>query len=191
VRRRELLHLALFLSGASTCGAAARAVLDAAPPASGGRPAALAPGQRAMVAALAELVIPATDTPGAIEARVPAFIESVVTHWYDERERRIFTDGLEALDAWCARAAGSAFLDATQDLRLAALREAEREATERRLAGGGADGDAPFFYKLKELTVVGYYTSEIGATRELRYDPVPLHYDGSLPFQSVGRQWSH
>jgi hypothetical protein len=191
MRRRELLHVALLLSGASLSGAAARAALGAAPPPAAGPPLVLAPSERATIAALAELVIPETDTPGAIEAGVPAFIESVLTQWYDERERGAFMKGLAALDAWCARAGGKPFLESAQELREAALREAERRATAARAPGRAVEGDASFFLQLKELTVVGYYTSEIGATRELRYDPVPARYDGDVSFQSVGRQWSH
>ena len=48
----------------------------------------------------------------------------------------------------------------------------------------------PFFPWLKELTVVGYYTSEIGATQELRYVHVAGQYDGDVPYRKVGRAYS-
>ena len=53
----------------------------------------------------------------------------------------------------------------------------------------GAAGDVPFYLKLKELTVIGYYTSQAAATTELDYQPVPGHYDGDARFDEVGRQW--
>ena len=53
------------------------------------------------------------------------------------------------------------------------------------------DQHAPFFNKIKELTVLGYYTSEVGATRELAYNPVPGKFDGDYDYAKVGRQWSY
>jgi hypothetical protein len=53
------------------------------------------------------------------------------------------------------------------------------------------DEQSPFFYKLKLLTVLGYYTSEVGATQELSYNPVPGRYEGDVDFDKVGRQWSY
>ena len=53
----------------------------------------------------------------------------------------------------------------------------------------GAAGDVPFYLKLKELTVLGYYTSQAAAVTELDYQPVPGHYDGDARFEEVGRQW--
>lgn len=50
--------------------------------------------------------------------------------------------------------------------------------------------EMPFFRTMKELTVVGFYTSEIGATRELRHEPVPGRYEGCIPFSDVGRTWA-
>jgi hypothetical protein len=48
----------------------------------------------------------------------------------------------------------------------------------------------PFFHTMKELTLLGYYTSQIGATQELKYAPVPGRFDGCVPFATVGRAWS-
>lgn len=48
----------------------------------------------------------------------------------------------------------------------------------------------PFFRTMKELTVVGYYTSEVGATVELRHEAVPGRYQGCVPFTEVGRTWA-
>ena len=53
----------------------------------------------------------------------------------------------------------------------------------------GAAGDVPFYLKLKELTVLGYYTSQVAAGTELDYQPVPGRYDGDARFDDFGRQW--
>ncbi len=57
-------------------------------------------------------------------------------------------------------------------------------------ARAGRKAELPFFRTMKELTLVGYYTSEPGATRELRHAPVPGRYEGCIPFAQVGRTWA-
>ena len=52
------------------------------------------------------------------------------------------------------------------------------------------DARAPFFVMIKDLTVIGYFSSESGATQELRYNPVPGRFNGDVPFSEVGRRWS-
>jgi hypothetical protein len=148
-----------------------------------------------MVSQLAELIIPTTDTPGAIAAGVPTFIDQIVSTWCTLQERRIFVAGLDALDAFCQTRYARAFVGCDTRQQALALADTEQHAsTYRSPYGGGifsdADEAAPFFYKLKQLTVLGYYTSEIGATQELRYEPVPGRYDGDVDFSALGRQWS-
>jgi gluconate 2-dehydrogenase gamma chain len=139
--------------------------------------------QRDTVAALCDTIIPETDTPGAIEAGVPAFIETLLSQWCTADERETFVAGLAFLDGWCAAHRVPAFRHASPVQRAAALSAAERQATLAR------DDDDPFFTMARELVVVGYYTSRVGATQELRYNPMPGRY-ADISFASVGRQWS-
>jgi hypothetical protein len=186
-RRRELLMQLAMTAGASLFG----------PPALGAArfQSQLTESQRAMVAQLAELIIPTTDTPGAIAAGVPAFIDHIVSTWCTPKERAIFAAGLTALDAFCQAQYGCAFTACDARQRELALADAEQRARGYRSPAGGSifsdtDEDAPFFYKLKQLTVLGYYTSEVGGTQELRYEPVPGRYDGDVDFNEIGREWS-
>jgi hypothetical protein len=192
-RRQVLMQIAL---------AAGSAVMGRAASAGTSEPSATAPSfksklgesQRLMVSQVAELIIPATDTPGAIAAGVPAFIDQIVSVWCTPKERMIFVSGLAALDAFCQARQGRAFSACDAQEQTLALADSEQRASHYRPSSGNifndTDEDAPFFYKLKQLTVLGYYTSEIGATQELRYEPVPNRYDGDLEFSKVGRQWS-
>jgi len=153
-----------------------------------------------MIAVLAEMIIPETDTPGAIEAGTPAFIEMMVADWYTDTERGIFFDGLAALDAHCQDNFGHNFLLASAEQRVAALQAAEAQAAgyANPMAGGIAaamsktvDEQTPFFSKIKELTVIGYYNSEVGATQEMAFNPMPMRYEGDYDFADIGRHWSH
>jgi len=150
--------------------------------------------QTAMVAQLAELIIPETDTPGARAAGVPEFISRIVSDWYTPTERRIFCDGLASLDSDCIAQHKKPFSECSPAQQTRVLQDADEQSRSYHRKGAkafdGNDEQAPFFFKLKELTVFGFYTSEVGATKELSYNPVPGHYDGDYDFSKVGRQWS-
>jgi glucoside 3-dehydrogenase (cytochrome c) hitch-hiker subunit len=136
---------------------------------------------RADVAALAEVIIPQTDTPGARAAGVDQFVEFMLQEWYPETDRRRFEDGLSRLDEHCRRHGGAAYaaLDSAAQTRLVAdLQAGSIDAY--------ADGGKDFFEHIKQLTVFGYYTSEVGMTVERRYLPVPGRYDGAYPYDKVG-----
>ena len=168
MKRRTLLQ-ALSL--------AATGVLHAKPSAS-----KLDEAQQHLVAELAELIIPRTETPGAIDAGVPTFIDHIVSDWYTPVERTIFLEGLTTIAS-----AGPA-------RRVAALQSLEQQASSYSPPPGTSvfgkpDERSPFFFKLKLLTVLGYYTSEIGATSELAFNPAPGRYDGNVDFATVGKQW--
>jgi hypothetical protein len=198
MHRRELLKAGAVILGfgiSPSCQRALESNVDlSAPPVSG----SLSESQLRAISILAELIIPETDTPGAVAAGVPAFIHQIVVDWYTEAERRIFLQGLADLDAEAERHWSRDFLSldsARQAQLLAELEPPMEDLSESRLIAvrlmpPGASGDVPFFFKLKELTVLGYYTSEKGASSELIYRPVPGAYDGDALFDDSGRQWS-
>lgn len=193
--RREILKAAGVLLGVAISPSCSRALesgedLNAAP-VSGELPTE---AQR-MIEILADLIIPETDTPGAIEAGVPQFIQQIVMDWYTAAERAIFLDGLTLLDATSRQNWSTPFVKlepAQQTQLLAALEPQTRDsdALSAILMPAGAAGEVPFYLKLKELTVLGYYTSEIGSTQELVYLPVPGRYDGDYELAEIGRQWT-
>lgn len=152
--------------------------------------------QRSLCAVLSELIIPTTDTPGAITAGVPAFVEMMVCDWYTSTEREIFLDGLVALKQDCRQRYSVGFLGLSERRQIEALNRqqelaAQYEPPENELSFlmPVEDEHMPFFDKLKELVVIGYYRSEVGAKQELVYNPMPMEYR-DIPFVEVGRQWS-
>lgn len=179
---------AAVAGAAATSGAAAAS--DAAV-----QPSLLDERQRTMLSDIAELIIPATDTPGAVEAGVPAFIDHIVSTWFTTAERVSFLKGLDELDAFCSQRFSRSFALCDAGQRSAALTEAERRATgyqpePMKTVADAVGGEVPFFPRVKALTVPGYYTSEVGATQELSYNPIPASYDGDYDFARTGRQWS-
>ena len=144
--------------------------------------------QRATAHKISDLIIPDTDTPGAQKAGVGEFIDYVISQWYRAPEQQIFLDGLNALMAESDARYGQPFTDLPEAAQVAQLTELER--TEGLNADDAENEVEGFFARIKELTVVGYYTSEVGVTQELAYTPMPGRYDGYFKFSDVGRQWS-
>ena len=142
-------------------------------------------GQAKLTKALSETIIPETDTAGAIEVGVPGFIEKMVNEVYTEDQRLSFLDGLDTFDAECLNTTGKAYADLSIEEQLEYANEINRVAVADQSTA------APhFFLQFKELTMVGYFTSEVGATQVLRYEPVPGYYNGCIPFEDVGRTWA-
>jgi hypothetical protein len=200
MNRRDLLLTAAQMMGGILIGSPTLRVLAGEAPDAKASRAIFSGAQSQTVAALAEMIIPQTDTPGAIAAGVPGFIEMMVADWYTDTERKIFLAGLEALDTHCLGEYRKEFLHCDPAQRVAALTDAEQQAARyvSPLPGGffgsiskAVDENAPFFTKLKELTVIGYYSSEVGAQQELAYNPMPMRYDGDYDYAKTGRQWSY
>ena len=146
----------------------------------------LTPAQRRIIAAMAEVIIPETETPGAIAAGVPRYIELMAADWLNAQEQAIFSAGVAAMETDIPAQYGEAFdqLDARQ--QLAIMQELEEQAGDSNWYQFGNVqrefiSDAPFICQLKELTIWGFFTSEVGMTQVLRYDPMPMRFDGDTP----------
>lgn len=139
---------------------------------------ALSKDEARTVATIADLIIPATDTPGASGAGVPQFIDLIVGEWYTESERAAFHAGVREVDARSRYMHGGAFVDLTATQQTSVLRAMEAEAIV--LHDSGAT-PPPFFATMKQLTLWGYYTSEVGMTKELGFELIPGQFNGSLP----------
>lgn len=237
ITRREALQRAAWLLGGTLSAPTILAVLAGCADDRGERspgessawaPRTLTPEQRAMVVAIAEAIIPTTDTPGARDARVDEFVDAMLSDHYPAKDRDRFLAGLARIDARAQREHTKTFnaLDAEQQSALVAdldrLAFSDASATAADRAGvGGAEGSArvrqgdvalgqgtgpnpaiaatplpdpadvgpqSFFRMMKELAVVGYYTSEVGSTRELRVNPMTRYRD--IPYTSGTASWA-
>lgn len=169
-------------------------------------PRALTLEQARILDIVAELIIPATDVPGAREAGVPQFVDRTLAIYSTPADAQTLRNGLDRLEADARDAHGAGFTAISQDQQTALL--ARHDPTTRptpRAAVGIARGDsetglsdrnpeppqaAAFFILLRELVTVGYFTSELGATKAVRYDPVPGEYRGCVPLKEIGRAWA-
>ena len=134
--------------------------------------------ERATISAIADAVLPRTETPGALDVGVPAFVELIATDWMTDAERAAFRDGLAALDAHAVATAGRAWpsLDAAARVSEAAWAEG---AEERTLPAKAA------FRRLKGLTVQGWFSSERVQKEVLRTMIVPGRYHGCSPIPAL------
>ncbi len=188
-RREALRRVALILGGAVSAPAIAGVLAGCSGGAGGAgdwTPRAFSPTQGAMIETIADQIIPRTTTPGARDAGVHRFIDVMMAEYYLLADRDRFVAGLADLDARADRAHGRPFLrcdDSAQRSLLVAL-DAETFAQPQ------TPRETSWFRTMKELTVLGYYTSEPGATKELRHEPVPGRYEGCVPLARVGRAWA-
>ena len=197
MNRRELLRRVSVVLGASLSapavlgilnGCSAQAPTAAAPEQPPGRPQSLTVPQLALVAEVADIMIPATDTPGARDVGVPAFIDTMLTEVYPALDRRRYLAGLDAFAAAARRSTGSEFLA----LPPAQRRRLVQEVHDAALATDPHYVERPFILMTKELTLLGYFTSEAGATRVLQYQAIPGAYYGCQPLDEAGngRTWA-
>jgi gluconate 2-dehydrogenase gamma chain len=183
IDRRDALAGMVAMFGAGLFAPIARAAARQVTPISDGPPSSpvfTAP-QRALMTALSERVMPTTDTPGAITAGVPAFIEKLLADWASPDDRKPILAGLDAIEARSQtdyKVAGDKATPAQQDALLTL-------AMEDKIPGGKA-----FFEKFRQLVITGYFTSEVGITQEREYLPVPGRYDGAFPFSQVNKVYS-
>lgn len=150
----------------------------------------LTPAQNDIVVRMSDLLIPATATPGAKDARVNEFIDVILTDWSHENERQVFLDGLAAVDARSTELCGKKYCEASEAQQTAVLAEldqayaAEREShayeTHRDYLDHPNEAKPQFFPMFKQLAVYGYYTSEIGFTQELKREVIYGPYKGCV-----------
>ena len=190
INRRDALKRTALLIGATISAPTLAGMLAGCetPRGEGGwTPRALSTTQGDLVATIAEQIIPETDTPGARSVGVHRFIDTMLAEYYGAADRDRFLEGLRDVDARAERLGAASFLKASKEQQLSVLTALDREAYAQPLAPAAP---RPFFRTMKELTLLGYYTSEPGATKELRYVPVPGRFEGCVPMSRVGRAWA-
>jgi hypothetical protein len=164
----------------------------------------------ALLDEIAETILPETSTPGAKAAKTGAFMALMVTDVYSDAAQGVFGNGLRSVDEACRSAHGTAFMQATPAQRLSVLEALDREQKQVMDARGPAPSNrapapsafAPeestelpriephYFRMMKELALLGYFTSEIGCTKALRYIEAPGRFDPCAPHKPGDRSWA-
>ena len=134
---------------------------------------------------IGETILPESDlSPGAKAAQIGEFMKTIITDCYDENEAEVFKSGLGEVRSASQAKYSQSFLE------LASRERHDLLADFDRIAKNKTDNDqVHFFTMMKQLTIWGYFTSEPGATRALRYNPVPGRYDGCIEYKPGDRAW--
>ena len=176
IDRREAIRRAALLAGVALAPEwiefAARAQTPAAK-------TYLSSAQGSVLSAAAERILPRTDTPGAIDVGVPAFIDRFYGEFMKPDERRLLVGALDEIEKAAGTAHGASF---------ATLAPPQQDAVLRTVATAQQGKDPSSFGWLRSVTILGYFTSEEVGKKVLHYDPVPGAFDGCLPIDQVGRR---
>lgn len=133
--------------------------------------------QQALIEVLAEVIMPATDTPGARIAGVGPFIVRVIRDCTSASEQEKFLQGVQKTSTLSQQTFGKPYTE------LNALQQIE-------LMSQIARQEKTFFHSLRELTIIGFFTSEIGATQVLQYMAIPGRFEGDIPLKLEQRTWA-
>jgi len=185
--RRDALKglLAISAAGAlAACGPSDGVGSDAGgPKIKVAAPAKLSAKDMALVAALAQTIIPKTDTAGAVEAGVPQTVQELYTDWGDDNYRSYWASGLAGLRDHFLKTGGQDFADMSAAQQLNSLGKYDAKAF--------ADSNfTPFYRDFKRTVATAYYMSEPGASEELAYESVPGDWRGCVPLSDQPKTWA-
>jgi hypothetical protein len=216
-RREAIRRVSALLGGVAFVGGnSLLAAVEKANSAAGPAPGKFSVQDVAYLDEIAETILPATKTPGAKAAQTGAFMALMVTDCYSPAEQRVFFDGMRKVDEAMKKAHGVSFMGATPAQRLAVLTTLDqeqkrvmdaREAADRKRKGlspvGRGDAEAPaveaepagpkpahYFRMMKELALLGFFTSKIGCTQAQRYVEAPGRFDPCLPYMPGEPAWA-
>ncbi len=209
MNRRELLRNIALLTGGVVIGgevflsgcknpATSEAVADMA--------ASFSAANLGLLDEVGETIIPTTTSPGAKAAKIAEFMKTIVTDCYTSAEQTAFANGVAGMDEACKKLNAKGFMECTPEQRKAFLVSLEKEAKAFNDKNAAAEKEkqeaakkemkpfegAPSHYytMIKQLTLWGYFTSEVGATKALRNLPVPGKYDGAYAYKKGDKAWS-
>jgi hypothetical protein len=190
MNRRELLQQVAWMMGGAISAPAILGVLGgcSAKKEAAWQPVFLSKEQGALVAEVAEIIIPKTDTPGAKDAGVPAFIDTMLKDVYTQEDRDRYLAGLQSFDDAANGKYGKRFMELSSKDQTELVQASNDEAVAIELAYDPPPKTLrrPFILMTKELSLLGFFTSEIGATQVLQYVAVPGAYQACVPLAQAG-----
>ncbi|HLT51862.1 MAG TPA: gluconate 2-dehydrogenase subunit 3 family protein [Arenibacter sp.] len=133
-----------------------------------------------------ETILPRTErSPGAKAAKIGMFMKMIVTDCYDQKEQKTFISGIKELNTLAKERYSKGFMEMEKDQKQQLLVHLDKESKTL-----PEDGATHFFQMMKQLTIWGYFTSEPGATKALRYNPVPGKFVGCIPYVNGDKAWA-
>jgi hypothetical protein len=149
--------------------------------------------KQSLIAELVDIIIPRTDTPGAKDAYVDQFVIKMISYGSDATVQRTFINGIQELEKYCEDTYSKEFVQCSIQDRTNVMKHFESKSNhsnpflnkvKTKIFGQS------FFQKLKDLTVEGYCTSQIGATQGLAYDYIPSSYESCVLLRNNQRSWA-
>ncbi len=192
LNRRETIKRIALLLGGTISAPALQGLLNGARASASDvawKPKFLSVSQAALVTEIADIIIPRTDTPGAKDIGIAAFIDSMLNEVYPPADRRRFVEGLMSFSSSRRSADGRDFMELGVPERIARVRMAHAAALEehrRRPMRSDGKSHRPFILMLKELTLIGFFTSEAGCTQVLQHVAVPGALRACIPLSEAG-----
>lgn len=131
---------------------------------------------------VADTILPETGTPGAKAAKTGAFMSVMVNDCYEEKDQKIFHDGMNQLNEFSRKTFGDPFMKINAQQRHDLLVTLDKEQKEY-MKNKKNEDPAHYFRMMKELTLLGYFSSEIGSTQARRYVERPGKFEGDIPYK--------
>lgn len=182
IDRREALKKTALLMGVALSASSIAALMQGckATPELTYTPQFFTEDQARLVSEVAEIFIPKTDTPGAKETGVPGFIDSVLKDCYKQEDKDRFLKGLNEFDEDAKKTYGDSFVYCKPEQQVELVKKHQEIAINEKVQ------PRPFILMAKELTMLGFFTSEAGASQVLQYEAVPGSYKGCIPLSEAG-----
>jgi hypothetical protein len=186
ISRREAVWRIAILMGGAMVGS--QAILSGQAIADKGPSAGFTDADRALLDEIGETIVPATEIPGAKAAGIGAFMAMMVTDCYNDGQHAAFVEGLRKINDASRARFGTTFMDSTpaQRTELCNALDAEQREYDKTKA---KDYPNHYFRMMKELTVLGYFSSQIGCTQAVKYVEVPGAFHGDYPYKKGDRAW--
>lgn len=186
-RREAVQHISILLGG--TLVGANAFITGCKSKDSDGKEVSFSESDVAYLDEIAETILPATQTPGAKAARVGQFMTVMVNDCYEEKDRKAFRKGMDDLNKRADKEYDNNFMRITPQQRHALLVKLDGEQKEYTKTKKEEDA-AHYFRMMKELTLLGYFTSEIGHRQARRYEETPGRYEACIPYTKGEKAWA-
>lgn len=176
--------------------------------------ASFSPEMIALLDEVGETIIPTTSTPGARAAKIGEFMKVMVNDCYTPSQQKVFIEGVSQLDEACKKHSGKRFMDSSVSEREQFLINLEAEAKKKNAENSELDSKKRkdhdqvnsklslaeqkqfeatpehYYTMVKQLTLLGFFSSETGMTETLRHIPVPGRYDGEMAYHAGDKAWA-
>lgn len=196
MKRRKAIQRTASILGASTLTPTLLSLLQSCrqQPQLNWQPTILSMEQARFVTALVDMLLPKTDTPGALDLQVDRFIDLVICKVYNQEAQQSIMTQIDEFNARCKEKNGDLFANLNAEEQSNILREEESRAPKfnKGVWGTAVGEQAPvgIYRSLKSMALWGYFSSEAIGKNVLSYDPIPGAYLGCIPLEDVGNSWS-